>query len=73
MAEIPEKDRIALHEFSVRYRAAYAASHPLSDLHLETIQDAVRSDWEQEKKEQRGPTIEPPAQEKEREPEEPEI
>jgi hypothetical protein len=72
MAEIPPEDQIALHEFSVRYRAAYAKSHPLSDLHLETIQDAIRGEYEKEQDAKRGPSIEPPTPEKEREPEEPE-
>jgi hypothetical protein len=72
MAEISDKDKLALHEFSVRYRAAYAQKHPLSDLHLETIQDAVRGQYEQEQDPKRSPNIEPPTPTKEREPEEPE-
>jgi len=81
MAEISQKEQLALHEFSVRYRAAYAASHPLNDLHLETFQDAVRSDWEKEQQANRGleisgpeisgPEIGPSSPEKEPEPEEP--
>ena len=74
MAEISPEDRLALHEFSVRYREAYAKSNPLSELHLETIQDAIRGEYEREQDAKRSPSVEPPtpAKEKEREPEEPE-
>jgi hypothetical protein len=74
MAEISPEDRLALHEFSVRYREAYAKSHPLSELHLETIQDAVRSEYDKEQDAKRSPSVEPPTptKEKEREPDEPE-
>lgn len=74
MAEISQKDQIALHEFSVQYRAAYAKKHPLSDLHLETIQDAIRGDYEREKEVKNDVSAEPstPAKDKEPEPDEPE-
>jgi hypothetical protein len=72
MAEISPEDRLALHEFSVRYREAYAKSHPLSELHLETIQDAVRGEYEREQDAKRSPSVEPPSPTPEREPEEPE-
>jgi hypothetical protein len=74
MAELTPEDQLALHEFSVRYRAALAKQHPLSDLQLETIQDAIRSDWEKEQEASRNTSIEPPSRDKEkdREPEEPE-
>jgi hypothetical protein len=73
MAELSPEDQLALHEFSVRYRAALAKQHPLSDLNLETIQDAIRGDYEREQEANRSPSIEPPDRqtEKEREPEEP--
>jgi hypothetical protein len=54
------------------YREAYAKSHPLSELHLETIQDAVRGEYEREQDAKRSPSVEPPSPTKEREPEEPE-
>ena len=74
MAELSQRDQLALHEFSVRYREAYAKSHPLSELHLETIQDAVRSEYDKEQDAKRSPSVEPPTptKEKEREPDEPE-
>ncbi len=74
MAELSPEDQIALHEFSVRYRAALAKQHPLSDLQLESIQDAIRGDYEREQEASRNPSIKPPdrEKEKEREPEEPE-
>ena len=72
MAEISPEDRLALHEFSVRYREAYAKSHPLSELHLETIQDAIRGEYEKEQDAKRSPTVEPSEPTPEREPDEPE-
>ena len=72
MAELSQKDQLALHEFSVRYRAEYARKNPLSELHLETIQDAVRGEYEREQDAKRSPTIEPSEPTPEREPEEPE-
>jgi len=74
MAELSPQDQLASHEFSVRHRAALAKEHPLSDLQLSTIQDAIRGDWEKEQDAKRGISIEPsePAKDKEREPEEPE-
>lgn len=73
MAELSPEEQLALHEFSVRYRAALAKEHPLSDLQLGTIQDAIRGDWEKEQEAKRGPSIEPsdPAKDKGKEPEEP--
>ena len=74
MAELSPEDQLALHEFSVRYRAALTKQHPLSELHLETFQDAIRSDYDREQEAKRSPSIEPsePTPEKDREPEEPE-
>jgi len=72
MAEMSPKDQLALHEFSVRYREGYAKSNPLSDLHLETIQDAIRGQYQQEQAAQQAPKAESPAPEKSPEPEEPE-
>lgn len=74
MAELNPKDQLALHEFSVRYRAAYAEKHPLSDLHLETIQDAVRGQYEVEQDAKRDLPTGPqsPAKDKDKEPEAPE-
>jgi hypothetical protein len=72
MAEISQREQLALHEFSVAYRAAYAKSHPLSDLHLETIQDAVRGEYEREQQAKQTPTVEPETPAKEPEPPEPE-
>jgi hypothetical protein len=73
MAELSQKDQLALHEFSVRYRAALAKQHQTPEQSMETVRDAVREQYEQEKQVQRGPPIEPPTQEQERgrEPEEP--
>jgi hypothetical protein len=73
MAEISPKDQLALHEFSVRYRAGYAKEHPLSDLHLETIQDAIRGQYEQKQQPQLESQIEPPASSPEPEPDRPDI
>lgn len=72
MAELSQRDQLALHEFSVRYRAAYAQQHPILQQNLDTVTEAVRDQYEQEQDAKRGKTIEPPTPEKEREPEEPE-
>ena len=73
MAELSPKEQLALHEFSVRYRAALAKEHPI-EASLETVRDAVRGQYEQEQEAKRDQTIDPPDQSKtqEREPEEPE-
>lgn len=73
MAEMTPKDQLALHEFSVRYRAGYAKSNPLSDLQLETIQDAIRGQYQQEQSAQQAPKPESPTPQKSPEPEEPEM
>ena len=71
MAEISQKDQLALHEFSVRYRAAYAAKHPTTEQSLDIVKDAVRGEYEREHEAKRSPSVEPPTPQKEREPEEP--
>ena len=72
MAELSQKEQLALHEFSVRYRAALAKQHMAFDQSLETVRDAVREQYQQEKEAQRGPSIEPSTPGKDREPDEPE-
>jgi hypothetical protein len=71
MAELSQKDQLALHEFSVRYRAALAKQHQTPEQSLDTVRDAVREQYEQEQDAKRGPDIEPPSPTPEREPEEP--
>ena len=72
MAELSQRDQLALHEFSVRYRAAYAQQHPILQQSLDTVREAVREQYEQEQEIKRGPSAEPPEPTPEREPEEPE-
>ena len=72
MAELSPEDQIALHEFSVRYRAALAKQHQTPEQSLETVRDAVREQYEQEQEMKRSPSVEPPSPTPEREPEEPE-
>ena len=72
MAEISQKDQLALHEFSVRYRAGFAKAHPTPQESLDTVKDAVRDQYEQEQDAKRGQSVEPPSPTPEREPEEPE-
>ena len=72
MAELSQKDQLALHEFSVRYRAGLAKAHPTPQSCLDTVTEAVREQYEQEMEAKRNPSVEPPAPEPEREPEEPE-
>ena len=71
MAEMSPKDQLALHEFSVRYRAALAKQHQTPEQSLDTVRDAVREQYEQEQDAKRSPTIEPSEPTPEREPEEP--
>jgi hypothetical protein len=72
MAELSQKDQLALHEFSVRYRAALAKKFPAPETSLDTVTQAVRDQYEQEQEAKRGPSVEPPSPAPEREPEEPE-
>ena len=61
MAELSPKDQLALHEFSVRYRAGLAAKHPVPEKSLETVRGAVKEQYEQEQEAKRDQPIEPPA------------
>ena len=71
MAELSQRDQLALHEFSVRYRAALAKQHQTPEQSLDTVRDAVREQYEQEQDAKRDVTIEPSEPTPEREPEEP--
>lgn len=71
MAELSQKEQLALHEFSVRYREALTKQHQTPEQSMDTVRDAVREQYEQEKQAQRGPSVQSPTQDKEREPEEP--
>ena len=72
MAELSQRAQLALHEFSVRYRAALAKQHQTPEQSLEIVRDAVREQYEQEQDAKRSPTIEPSEPTPDREPEEPE-
>jgi hypothetical protein len=72
MAELSQKEQLALHEFSVRYREALAKQHQTPEQSMDTVRDAVREQYEQEMQAKRSPSVEPPTPAKEREPEEPE-
>ena len=72
MAEISQKDQLALHEFSVRYRAALAQRHLTQEQSMDTVKDAVRDQYDQEMQAKRSPTIEPSTPAREHEPPEPE-
>jgi hypothetical protein len=72
MPEISQKDQLALHEFSVRYRAAFAKEHPTPEASIETVKDAVREQYEQEQVANRTPSAEPLSPTPEKEPEQPE-
>jgi len=71
MAEISQKDQLALHEFSVRYRAALAQRHLTQEQSMDTVKDAVREQYEQEQDARRSPSVEPTSPTPEREPDEP--
>ncbi len=70
MAELSQREQIALHEFSVRYRAALAKQHQTPEQSLGIVKDAVREQYEQEQEAKRSPS-EPSAPTQEKEPEEP--
>ena len=74
MAEISQKDQLALHEFGQRMRAAYTKAHPTSEQNLEAVQNVVREQYELEQKQLSASQEIQPAPEKERgiEPPEPE-
>jgi hypothetical protein len=72
MAELSQREQLALHEFSVRYRAALAQHHQTPEQSLDTVRDAVRGQYEQEQEIKRSPAIEPESPTPQREPEEPE-
>jgi hypothetical protein len=82
MAKPIEEAEAALREFGKRYRDAFFKNHPASEKSAQTIQDAVREQYEQEQESARESLIEPPViespikpkdheQEQERGPEEP--
>lgn len=71
MAEIPQREQLALHEFSVKYRAALAKLRT-PEKSLDTVKDAVRDQYEQEQQAKQTPTVEPETPSKEPEPQEPE-
>ena len=71
MAEISQKDQLALHEFSVRYRAGFAQTNPTPQTSIDTVKDAVREEYEREQQAKRSPSIEPSSPAPERQPEEP--
>jgi hypothetical protein len=72
MAELSQRDQLALHEFSVRYRAALAKENPTPEASIEVATDAVREQYAQEQEIDRTPSVEPPSPTPEREPEPPE-
>jgi hypothetical protein len=72
MAALSQRDQLALHEFSVRYRAALAKENPTPEASIEAATDAVREHYMQEQEIDRAPSVEPPTPTPEREPEQPE-
>ena len=72
MAALSQKDQLAFHEFSVRYRAGLAKTQPTPQESLDTVKDAVREQYEQEMEAKRSPSIEPPSPTPQRDPEQPE-
>jgi hypothetical protein len=66
MAEIPQKDQLALHEYGQQLRAAYAKAHPITDENLDAVKAAVRDQYELEQKQQSASPEIQPAPEKER-------
>ena len=72
MAELPQKEQLALHEFSVRYRAALAQQHQTPEQSLDIVREAVREQYEQERAEESNRKPEPPSAAQEREPDAPE-
>lgn len=83
MAQLSQKEQLAFHEFSVRYRAAWAKQHATPQSSMDTVNAAVREEWEREQEANRapkiegppieGPAIEPPTPAAGREPEEPDF
>jgi hypothetical protein len=61
MPKLPLKDEFALHDFSVRYRAALAKRHELSAEFMGTIKGAVREQYELEQRSKQSPSLYGPA------------
>jgi len=59
MAALSQKDQLAFHEFSVRYRAALAQKHQASQKSLDTFKGAVREQYETEKEAEQNKEPEP--------------
>ena len=72
MAELSQREQLALHEFSVRYRAALAKQHQTPEQSFVIVKDAVREQYEQEQEAKHSKSIEPSAPTPEKEQEEPE-
>ena len=72
MAKLSTQEEIALHEFSVRYRAALAKKYPAPKSGIDTVRHAVREQYEHEQEAERTNAIEPPSHTKEPGPGEPE-
>jgi hypothetical protein len=73
MAELSQRDQLALHEFSVRYRAALAKENPAPEASIEAATDAVREQYVQEQEAEPGKEAAPSeARSLQREPPEPE-
>jgi hypothetical protein len=71
MAELSQKEQLALHEFSVRYREALAKQHQTPEQSMDTVRDVVRDQYEQEMQAKRSSSVSPSIPEKSHEPEEP--
>ena len=61
MAKLPIDDELALHEFSVRYRAGLAQQQADWEKSLATVQGAVREDYAKEQEARANQPIEPPS------------
>jgi hypothetical protein len=72
MAEISQREQLALHEFSMRIRQAVAARYAEKPTDLEPAKDAVREQYHMEQEAKQEPSAEPSAPAKDREPEPPE-
>jgi hypothetical protein len=62
MAALSQKDQLAFHEFSVRYRAGLAKKHAAAQQKgLDAFKGAVREQYEQEQQASHDSGIEPPS------------
>ena len=66
MAEISQRDQLALHEFSVRYREGFNKANPAPEHNITSVKDALRDQYSQEQHAQKGLGLDGPSHDADR-------